>query len=234
MTIQAEQNIVAEDFLQSPDGSEHKGVRTRSNGRIDPKFSQALTMTAGETISGATTPVPVYPKSADGEWYACDGNDQTKLAFDGFAVSNGTDGNNIEIQFEGIVEGFTDLTAGARYYVQNDGSIDTSVGTYEVQVGIAVSATELRIERGSFEYMGSASASNGTDLTAPAAARFAIIDFSADGEITIARRGRTGGNTIVHDPSGGVGVDAAWSGSTITMTLSDDTASASYTAYFYR
>jgi hypothetical protein len=103
---------------------------------------------AGATISGATLPVPCYKSSADDEWYACDANDTSAQEFGGFAVSDGTDGAAITIQFNGVVSGFTGLTEGATYYVTNTvGTISTTVGTNEIVVGIAISATEIFIQQ---------------------------------------------------------------------------------------
>ena len=103
-------------------------------------------MTAGATINGATLPVPIYQNTSDNEVYACDANVASALEFLGFAISNGTNGNPIIVQHTGTVGGFTGLTEGARYYVQDTaGTIGTSKGTYEVFVGIAISETELFI-----------------------------------------------------------------------------------------
>ena len=90
-------------------------------------------------------PVAVYQNATDNEFYACDGNDTDKLNFVGFAISNGVDTGSIDIQFEGIVKGFSGLTEGSLYYVQDDKTIGTSKGTYGVLVGRAISATELLI-----------------------------------------------------------------------------------------
>ena len=114
------------------------------------------TLTAGETIAGTTTPVAVYQDISDNEYYSCDGNDTSKLTFQGFAVSNGTDGTDIDIQFTGIVSGFTGLNEGVKYYVQDDKTIGITIGTYGIQVGVAVSETELFIEKAKDEYYGSA------------------------------------------------------------------------------
>ena len=107
--------------------------------------SSVAGLLAGATINGATLPVAVYQNTSDNEFYNCDANDITKLNFVGFAISNSTDGNSIDIQFEGIVKGFTGLSEGVKYYVQDDKTIGTSKGTYEILVGIAISATELLI-----------------------------------------------------------------------------------------
>lgn len=106
-------------------------------------------ITAGATINGATLPVPVYQNKTDNEFYACDGNDLNALKFLGFAVSNGTDGNPMTVRFTGIVSGFTGLDEGEKYYLSDTvGTIQNSPGTYEVLVGVAISQTELLIQKG--------------------------------------------------------------------------------------
>lgn len=102
-------------------------------------------MTSGEAINGATLPVAVYIKDDDGEVYACDADDQDALEFIGFGISNSTDGNDITIQTKGIVSGFSGLDAGKKYYVQDDKTIGTTPGTYNVLVGMAISATQILI-----------------------------------------------------------------------------------------
>jgi hypothetical protein len=104
-----------------------------------------IVLNAGETITGATLPVAVYVKNADGEVYACDADDLTAIEFIGFAVTDGTDGNPITIQKDGVVSGFSGLTINARYYVQDDKTIGVNPGTHDVLVGVAVSATQIRI-----------------------------------------------------------------------------------------
>ena len=66
--------------------------------------------------------------------------------------------------------------------MSDTGTLSTTVGTYEVYVGIALSATEILIDKGSgagMQYMGSDSfsvSSGNTDYAEPSGARFAIID----------------------------------------------------------
>ena len=103
------------------------------------------TLTASSTIAGATLPVAVYIDTTTEAVNACDGNDTDTLTFIGFAISDGTNGSDIDVQTGGIVNGFTGLTRGAKYYVQDDKTIGTSIGSYEVLVGIAISETELII-----------------------------------------------------------------------------------------
>ena len=104
---------------------------------------------AGATITGATLPVPVYQNKTDNEFYACDGNDTAAMKYLGFAISNGTDGNAMTVQFAGIVSGFTGLDEGEKYYLSDTvGTISTTPGTYQVLVGVAISTTELLIQKG--------------------------------------------------------------------------------------
>lgn len=107
------------------------------------------TVLAGETINGATLPVPVFQNKTDNEFYACDANDNTRYKFLGFAVSDGTNGNPFTVQFSGIVQGFTGLSEGEKYYVTDTvGTISTTPGTQSILVGIAISETELLIQKG--------------------------------------------------------------------------------------
>ena len=103
---------------------------------------------AGETIDGAILPVAVYQDASDNEVYACDGNDTTKLQFIGFAITDSTDGNSIIVQASGVVSGFTGLTEGVDYYIQDDKTIGATEGTYILRVGKAISETEILIIQG--------------------------------------------------------------------------------------
>jgi len=112
----------------------------------DLNQSLPITLTAGATIDGATLPVPIYMNIADEEVKACDADDADALEYMGFAVSNSTDGNDITIQTKGIVDGFTGLTVGELYYVQDAiGTIGLTPGTFKVLVGRAFSATQISI-----------------------------------------------------------------------------------------
>jgi len=116
-----------------------------SSAKLKVKGVQKI-LVSGEVIAGGTLPVPVYQDTTDGELYACDANVLTKLNFLGFAISNSTDGNPITLQTEGIVGGFTGLSEGVEYYVQDAvGTIGTAKGTYTIKVGIAISETEILI-----------------------------------------------------------------------------------------
>lgn len=136
--MQAKTDYIAGDFVDADDVNQ-----TAKNANDAGGFRDDLN--AGETINGATLPVGVYQDSSDGELYSCDADDIKKLNFIGFAISNSTDGNPIELQTGGVVRGFSGLTEGESYYIQNDGTLAINYGPYKLLAGIAVSATELLI-----------------------------------------------------------------------------------------
>jgi hypothetical protein len=117
----------------------------------DAEIKNIVNLAYGETINGATLPVAVYQYETDNEVYACDGNDSGKIKFLGFAIENGTDGQSKKVQISGVVGGFTGLTEGANYFVQDDKTVGTSKGTYVVLVGRAVSATAILIATDNWE-----------------------------------------------------------------------------------
>jgi hypothetical protein len=112
-------------------------------------FASSITisrvLTAGETITGATTPQAVYVNPSDNKVYICDGNDADKLRFVGFAITSANADASVNIQFNDVVSGFTGLTEGEYYYLQDDKTIGVNPGTYFVQLGIAISSTQLLI-----------------------------------------------------------------------------------------
>lgn len=111
---------------------------------MDTNFAQ---LTAGETINGATTPTPVAVVTSDAKVYICNTTDAAKLKFAGFAVSNAVADDPINVQASGVVAGLTGLAPGKNYYVQADGTIGVAPGSYVIQVGLALSTTELAIIR---------------------------------------------------------------------------------------
>ena len=69
-----------------------------------------------------------------------------------FVISNSATGTSAYVQTGGIVDGFSGLSKGANYYVQDAvGTVGTSMGTYEVLVGTAISATEILLQKGSWD-----------------------------------------------------------------------------------
>lgn len=157
MSIITGNDALASDFINesernaTPANDVGRVPKLESTGQLHPSFLKlGKRLNCGETINGATLPVPVYQNKTDNELYACDGNDTGKLKFLGFVISNGTDGNPADFQGAGIVGGFSGLDEGEKYYLSDTvGTIQNSPGTYAVLVGIAISATELLIQKGS-------------------------------------------------------------------------------------
>lgn len=150
------QTIDQSDFINqaqrdvTPGNDINKAPKNEADGRLSTWFTRnGAILLAGETINGATLPVPVWQSKADNELYACDANDNTKYKYIGFAISNSTNGNPITFQGSGVVSGFTGLQEGEKYYVQDAvGTIGTTPGTQEILVGVAISETQLLIQKG--------------------------------------------------------------------------------------
>ena len=136
--------------LQLPSSTQKDALAGTETPSVTNKFvTLNKSLTAGATINGLTLPVPVYQDSSTFKYLACQASDTSKMKFQGFATSNSTDTNPINIQFSGVVAGFTGLTRGVPYYVQDPvGTIGTTAGTNEVLVGIAISTTEILIQKG--------------------------------------------------------------------------------------
>lgn len=241
--MEAKDNYSAEKILDA-DINQHAQNSNDAGGFRDD-------LNAGETINGETLPVAIFINTSDNEVYSCDGNDQARLEFIGFAISNSTDGNPISIQCSGVVRGFSGLAEGQKYYVQDDRTIGTTPGTYEVLVGKAISTTELVIEKGSDQYIGTETGSTGGDtdsatctFTMPAKARKALLQmsFTASGSDTLVihRNGKTSASSAAAGSGTGgaqASISCSLSGSTITCTsnetANDNNASCSGTAYYY-
>jgi len=114
--------------------------------------------TAGEAIS--STPLAVYVKSSDGKVYLTNAlftstpyteygtPSEPVMNFIGFAKDVATgDGSPVAVQIKGVVSGFSGLTKGEEYHLAGTpGTITTDTPmTVERKVGIAVSATEIKV-----------------------------------------------------------------------------------------
>jgi hypothetical protein len=99
---------------------------------------------AAETISALR---PVFLDDTSNTWKYSDANDTARLKFSGFSLEAGSVGNPMKVQLSGIVRGLSSLDAGKDYYVQDDGTIGTTRGTYNIVVGTALTATELLIKK---------------------------------------------------------------------------------------
>lgn len=171
MAIEQNEPILASDFINESeadaDPSENGGKvpKLEDNGRISPIFGgggEIVEMTAGETIDGATTPVPVYLDTSDSEVYKCDPEDSStngsrKTKWIGLAVSDGTDGNPISVQLSGVVRGFSSLTPNRNYYLyETPGELSlynkSFNGRGPIKVGRSISDTQIFLERGQLFY----------------------------------------------------------------------------------
>jgi len=205
-------------------------------GSIDTGLTQSIN--AGETINGATLPIPVYISDADGEAYACDGNDTSKMKFIGFAVSNGTNGNPMDVQFSGIVDGFTGLTAGEKYYLQDTaGTIGTTKGTYEVLVGFAISTTQILIMKGKRRMSGvtTFTASGNTAITLgfrPSSVKIYAVGAQATNGLNLMSQGgwtADGGDDCVYvGDNGGPGFDGGTAATYAWNIVADNTPDVSH------
>jgi hypothetical protein len=212
-------------------------------------------MTASTTITGVTTPQPVYIASSTainaGKILLCDSDLPDTSGFVGFAITNGvsttTSAGKVYVQTDGIVNGFTGLTKGADYYVQSSvGTIGTTIGTYDILVGTAISATELLIRRGAFQYVGSVTVANNASVAIRADAKMLVIkSLTDDGPIDImsslvtvlmkngvtsATVGIRAGDTGSEDVASYT--EFTWSGN--TLTTNNQNLSGNATVYMYR
>lgn len=211
---------------------------------------------AGMTFT-ATTPQAVTFGTTTGTVYLVDGDNASTTDFQGFALTSGSTGSLVQVQTAGIVTGFSGLTPGSRYYVQDTGSggaIGTSVGTAEIYVGFALTTTDLMIDRPmGMQYLGNqsitcASTQRDTLINQPLA-RFAIISGSVvssggnnnTAEITIAKVGKTSGSLSLEENTAGTvqqsTMSTTWTSTSsirVTAASANGFSSCSVTAYYYR
>ncbi len=166
-----------------------KLIKTNNEGKIDPTFS-SIVFTAGETIAGATLPVAVYQDSSTGKVFACDGNDTAKLGFIGFAITTADDTEDIIVQTSGVVTGLSGLTLGGEYFVKDDKTLGTTVGTYTINVGSAITTTTLLIRQQQSKLVAPSdtivvSADTSRSVSNNAAAGTFPADYSKKKEVTL-------------------------------------------------
>jgi len=105
------------------------------------------------TLGDARFKISGYSQE-DTSIYICDGNDQNKLDYIGMAISDAAAGNDVLIQTDGIISGFSGLTVGNNIYVQDDKSLGNSQGTYEIKIGRVSDANEIKMSDMSWQYLG--------------------------------------------------------------------------------
>lgn len=130
---------------------------TKSDGNLSDTFlpnttkqvNTAFDAIASSTFTGATSPQAAYLATSSARLVLSNAVSATSSAFVGFVITNTSANATATVQTSGVVSGFSGLTPGAIYYVQDTaGTIGTTVGTMETKVGMAISATELLIQKG--------------------------------------------------------------------------------------
>jgi len=204
-------------------------------------------MTASTTITGFTLPQPVYVATSTGAVQLSDANSEFAKEFIGFAVTSATDGEQVLVQTDGVIGGFTGLTAGREYYVQDAvGTIGTTVGTAAIYVGQAISSTQINIDTSrADEYLGvSTSINSGGSIAVPAYTNTIIAninssetDFTTHNTVVLKRQGILSGTVANCDIGTGncsstASLTITWNPAAGTLTGSGSTGGG--TAYFYR
>ena len=226
--------------------------------------NQYVDYVASSTIA-VTVPVPIFVATSTNAIWASNTSIASTTDFLGFVYKSTQNNATSAVQISGVVSGFTGLTKGLPYYVQDTaGTIGTTMGTAELYVGTAVSATQLLLDRkdGNMQFLGSQTCSvgNGACTIGPVQfARFAIVFSQASGAqlcggpsnnsnnftMFVAKKG---GTTASFQVAPGCGSGNASSGNivssavfnangsvTVTNTPAAGTLSTlNQTAYFYR
>lgn len=152
------------DAVNASDYVEVLGITNDYANFVGKKYSGSA-WSSGSLIYAEVQPTTGYSRTA----WKSDANVVGLHWFDGFAVTTATTGNDVTIQKKGLCGGFSNLIAGRKYLVQDTvGTVGTATGTYEVGVGVAVSDTEIFIEKYENEYIGqTTSVRTGTTAIAP-------------------------------------------------------------------
>lgn len=199
-------------------------------------FAATYTYIASSTFTGATLPQAAFTTSS-GTASTSNANGTTTSSFSGFALTSASIGGNVSVQTSGLVPGFSGLTKGAVYYTQGtDGTIGLTPTTYSVKVGVAVSTTEILIQKenriltGSLGVLGTVS--GGRDLLFGFRPRMLTITAVSNRDLASSNQAITNciwtpaGLTGVHsenggttDSSSGLGCALYGSGSTNFMTF---------------
>lgn len=163
------------------------------------------------------------------------------IYFIGFSQGNLTAGNPTFVQTQGVVSGFTGLTTGLDYYLQDSGAIGTSVGTLEAYVGTAVSSTQLELlPPRQLQYSGSIS----TGTAVPPWVRELVFSVSGSvsgfgyaADLVVKNVGITSATSQQVDFGGGsasYGISCSFTGSACSSSGSGTLTGVGGTAYMYR
>lgn len=111
-----------------------------------------ISLILGENLP-INTPVYVAQGSSDagriaGRAYNLNNTDDYRINFVGFTGVNGVNGQNIKVKTSGVVTGLSGLTSGLPVYFDSGvltQTVPTTYNTWQITVGLAISATELLI-----------------------------------------------------------------------------------------
>ncbi len=187
--------------------------------------------------------------TVEGRMYVADADLMSRLDYVGFFATDSTTGNAVSVQVDGVVAGLSGLTAGVRYYASDTGTLSSTVGTYEVPLGIAVSTTELMIEKTNDVHVGTYTGT-GTDvyvgqsiIVAPCA-RYAVVYVSGvksgtaspqSDSVILYRIGLTAVSiTNYSDALQNSSYSITWSNDFLQITDTTTDANPTYSVYFYK
>ena len=98
--------------------------------------------------AAATSNIDLIFTYNGGSVYLSDADDTNRDDFDGFVTNTVSRDGSAIVVYSGLVSGFTGLTLGSIYYVQDAvGTIGTSAGSTSIQVGKALSTTQILIAK---------------------------------------------------------------------------------------
>jgi hypothetical protein len=113
---------------------------------VSSATSLDLAFVAGEALAAGDA---VYIDSA-GQAFKADNDTGAASEAIGFARSSVSASASVQVRVAGKAGGLSGLTVGARYYVGESGAVTSTVpsasGEYIVQMGYAVSATEIVVQ----------------------------------------------------------------------------------------
>ena len=129
----------------------HDFQATTTGIKIIEAYTASTTITKMNAVYMATSTGNILQSNAS---YTAS---STYYQFNGFALNNAVDGGTVYVQTAGIVSGFTGLTKGLEYYIDNTaGAISSTMGNVPIKIGNAVSTTQILINRekklGGIEY----------------------------------------------------------------------------------
>lgn len=182
-----------------------------ANGQLDDSWAKPSRLvvqyyTLGQTVS-SSVPVPMYLNLSDGKIYQTSASTASTTVFNfigfdsGYGLTSPTS-TVVPVVQSGIIYNFSGLSIGSTYYLANAaGTISVTPGTITYSVGVAVTATSLKMlsdapisqaSAGNDKFISTASFSNtgtvnGTlsstaTTTIPYGATYAYIDGNATGD----------------------------------------------------